>query len=115
MKNLFSYLIVGSLLFTIYSCQKEDKPIRLTREDSPKIFYNWAKAIDVQVGQKLEISPVVSPADGAKFSWTLDDEIIAVEKDLNYTVNKPKGSYMLTFRVERYDQSTSRSATMNVK
>lgn len=115
MYTTLRYLCVGLSMLMMFSCQKEDGSVSLSNEDSPKIFIKWANVLEVQSGGALTISPLVSPSNEATFVWKLDDVVISENKDLNYNVSQPVGSYKLVFQVDRFGKTTSRTATVNIK
>lgn len=62
------------------------------------ILDNEEGVYTVKVGRELTIAPEVRYADGALFSWTCDNKLIATSPALTYTWNEP-GERFVVFKV----------------
>jgi hypothetical protein len=70
---------------------------------------DWANVSVVEVGDSLIFTPLVSPSDGATFSWTINGREVANTKELRHEVTET-GDFVLRFDVERNGIRTHRVA-----
>ena len=112
------YIFSLLLLLSLISCGTDDDSQAVFSDaDYPKIFLSpaWAVSFAVNDGDKITFNPVVSPNDGALYKWTINNEVVGTQKDLDYTINKGKGVYTLNFEVTRHGVKSLRTAKMEVK
>ncbi|MDR0541073.1 MAG: hypothetical protein LBH19_02545 [Dysgonamonadaceae bacterium] len=115
MKNKIQIILFSLFVLTILSacCEEEVTNPTFGDKDVPVIYIDWAESFAFDVGDVINLSPQISPSDGAVYKWTLNDAVISTDKDLHYALTAP-GSYTLHFVVERNGVTNSRTATVLV-
>jgi hypothetical protein len=108
---IFSSLL---LLFAGISCTNDDgENPAFGDRDMPRIYMDWAENLAYKVGDVIQLSPQISPADGATYKWFFNGEVVSTEQNLIYTVTE-FGSFLLQFEVERNGVKNSRMANVLV-
>lgn len=80
--------------------------------DLPHIYISWQTNMAYKIGETINLSPIVSPSDGASYSWTIDGNAISSEKDLSYELTGFLDGVELKFTATRNGVSSFRTATL---
>jgi len=111
--NHILFLLLAILIFSACGTNDESQSV-FGENELPKIYLNWSVNQNAVFGDKIKFSPIVSPTNGARFKWTLNDIVISTDKDLVYNVLNAVGVYDFRFVVERNGQTTYRKAILTV-
>ena len=104
------YIVAATILAVSFkSCDDQSSQAFFADDELPKIFMDWSNVQVVENGDSIIFTPMVSPSDGATFSWTINGRQIANTKELRHEVDET-GDFVLRFEVERNGVRTHRVA-----
>lgn len=105
--------LIFILVLAIYACNKDDV-IEDTVGKAPIITLDSEDGIyTVKTGKTLTISPDVENATDAKFSWTIDGNVVSQSATLSVTFDKPQILYVI-FHVENQAGSAQEEIKIEV-
>jgi hypothetical protein len=111
-KIFFSSIL---LLFIGVSCTNDDADNpTFGNQDVPIIHVDWAETMAFRIGDVINISPQISPSDGATYKWTINGAVVSTEKELHYTLTELLVDAELKFEVNRNGVLNSRVSTILV-
>ena len=117
------------MLIGVSACNDDNSTLSTVRVDDIEIEGLTDQSVVSYVGNKIEISPVISTGyaeDNLNYAWYLYENgmgeledgyrtnRISSEKDLSYEVNLPSGSYTLVFEVTSISNNYVKTATVNL-
>ena len=96
MKRFLEYLFVCVFVVFSSSCNIDGE---ITTTLPPKIILDSQTGIyTVKQGREITISPSYESADGAKYSWTMEGEVICTSASLSFKGNEP-GQHFITIAI----------------
>ncbi|MDL2303804.1 hypothetical protein LJC72_00490 [Bacteroides sp. OttesenSCG-928-D19] len=114
MKISIYSLMAFFFAFLLVSCEDDNASNPSFDEDElPKIYMDWAATYVYGLGDEVKFSAIVSPNDGAKCRWLVDNQVISETTDISYIVNSPD-AFTLRFEVERGGLTNFRTAQITV-
>lgn len=117
------------MLIGVSACNDDNSTLSTVRVDDIEIEGLTDQSVVSYVGNKIEISPVISTGyaeDNLNYAWYLYENgmgeledgyrtnRISSEKDLSHEVNLPSGSYTLVFEVTSISNNYVKTATVNL-
>jgi len=102
------------LSVSLWSCDDQSSQAFFADDELPKIFMEWSNVQVVEEGDEIVFNPIVSPADGANFSWTINGVEIANTRELRHVVTETE-DFVLRFDVERNGIRTHRVADFMIR
>lgn len=95
MNRFFIFLLIGIMSAGFLSCSDDDE----IGQDKPTIsFVNEEGIFTIKIGNTLVITPTVTNATDAYYSWKMDGKIVCQEAVYTFVAEKA-GQYFLTFSV----------------
>ena len=96
MKRFLEYLFVCVFVVFSSSCNIDGE---ITTTLPPKIVLDSQTGIyTVKQGREITISPSYKSADGAKYSWTMEGEVVCTSASLSFKGNEP-GQHFITIAI----------------
>lgn len=109
MKRSLIYLILIALI--LHGCNTGRE---ITLPPAPEIEMSSQTGVyTVKAGKTICITPIVSYAEDAIYSWSIDNNIVSHEKELNYTGGQP-GAVYVTLKVTNENGSDSEDFRIDV-
>ena len=108
-KFLTLSILAAGLAMGLISCSKDNDP------DAPVIsgIENAEDGLTITVGESLEFTASVTPAEGTEYRWTLDGASVSTQASYTFTPQQP-GEFSVKFTATNVSGTDSKEFTVNV-
>lgn len=114
MKISIYSLITLFFAFLLVGCEDDNASNPSFDDDEvPKIYMDWASTFVYALGDEVKFKAIVSPNEGMKCRWLVDDKVVSETEEINYTI-KSADPFTLRFEVERGGLENFRTAQVTV-
>lgn len=113
--KLMNYLYTSLLATLLFSACGEDNVGNPTFADDeiPYIYMDWAGTYVYKLGDVVEFSAQISPAEGTTCRWMVNDKVVSETTSVAYTIETAE-PFTLRFEVERNGIKNFRTAQITV-
>lgn len=113
--KLIKYLYTSLLAALLFSACGEENVGNPTFADDeiPYIYMDWAGTYVYKLGDVVKFTAQVSPNEGTKCCWMVDDKIVSESASVEYTIETVK-PFTLRFEAERNGIKNFRTAQITV-
>lgn len=114
MKISIYSLITLFFAFLFIGCEDDNASNPSFDDDEvPKIYMDWAATYVYSLGDEVKFKAIVSPNDGMKCRWLVNDEVKSETEEISYKVESAD-PFTLRFEVERGGLKNFRTAQVTV-
>lgn len=106
----FRFLFLSVVLVIASSCNRDEV---ITTQPAPEIIVEGDGVYSVMVGEEVRLAPDYRNAEGAKFEWIMDEEIVCTERAYIF-MSEEVGEYYVTLTVTTDAGSDSEEMRVDV-
>lgn len=108
--NKFRFLFLSVVLVIASSCNRDEV---ITTQPAPEIIVEGDGVYSVMVGEEVRLAPDYRNAEGAKFEWVVDEEVVCTERAYVF-MSEEIGEYYVTLTVTTDTGSDSEEMRIDV-
>ena len=108
--NKFRFLFLSVVLVIASSCNRDEV---ITTQPAPEIIIESDGIYSVMVGEEVRLAPDYRNAEGAKFEWVVDEEVVCTERAYVF-MSEEIGEYYVTLTVTTDAGSDSEEMRIDV-